>query len=218
MRKAVISLGGSVIVPDRYDLDFLKKFKNLVFSFSKYKFILICGGGKLARDFQKEGRKIKLDNKKLDWLGIYATRLNAYVIRKIFNLKEEIIVDPTKKIKNSKISIAAGWKPGFSTDYDAVLFAKNSKSGMVVNVTNVDYVYDKDPKKYKNAKPIKEISWKEFRKLLSTKWKPGLNAPFDPLAAKEAEKLKLRVFIIGKDLNNLKNLLDGKKFKGTVIK
>ena len=71
---------------------------------------------------------------------------------------------------------------------------------------------------YKNAKPIKEISWKEFRKLLSTKWKPGLNAPFDPLAAKEAEKLKLRVFIVGKNLNNLKNLLNGEKFKGTVIK
>ena len=251
MKRIVISLGGSVIVPDnsklqkywnfllaiyysskshkcsiineicyKFDIEYLKRFRKLIISFMKkgYRLVIICGGGKLARDFQNEGRKIKLSEKELDLLGIWATRLNANVVKKIFSLKDEIIVNPTKKIKTKSLAIAAGWKPGFSTDFDAVLLAKNFKAGAIVNITNVDYVYDKDPKKHKNAKPIKDIAWKEFRKITGNKWKPGLNLPFDPLAAKEAERLKLKVMIVGKNLDNLRGLLENNEFKGTLIR
>ena len=53
--------------------------------------------------------------------------------------------------------------------------------------------------------------------MIGKKWEPGLNAPFDPVASKEAEKLKIKVFVVGRDLNNLENLLNGKKFKGSTI-
>ena len=92
-----------------------------------------------------------LTSKELDWLGISATRFNAYLVKTIFkNLTyREIIADPTKKIrmKNEKVIVAAGWKPGCSTDYDAVLLAKNLGVKTLINLTNIDYVYDKDPKK-----------------------------------------------------------------------
>jgi uridylate kinase len=224
MKTVVISLGGSIIVPDKVDVNFLKRFKALVSKYVKkgYRLAIYCGGGKLARDYQKAASSVsKLEQRQLDWLGIHATWLNADLLIKIFgNISEAcFIIDPTKKIKSKKkVLVAGGWKPGWSTDYDAVLLAKNLKAKFVINMTNVNYVYDKDPRKYRNAKPIKETTWKELRKLVGSKWSAGLNMPFDPIASKEAEKSKLSVAIIGKNLGNLEALLKGKRFKGTIIK
>ena len=220
MQTTIISLGGSVIIPDKLDLNFLKKFKALIKKYSKkQKFIIICGGGKLARNLQKKAKKLKgITDKDLDWLGIYATRINALVLKKFFNIKGEIITNPKEKlVLKENIIMAAGWKPGFSTDYDAVLLAKNIKANKIINITNIDYVYNKDPK-LRGAKPIKQTTWKQLRKIVGNKWSPGLNMPFDPIASKQAEKLKLKVIITGKNINNLKKVLENKSFKGTLIK
>ncbi len=221
----VISLGGSLIVPEEIDTNWLKSFKILIEEQIKQakKFILISGGGKTARKYQNAAKEItKLTGDDLDWIGIHSTRLNAHLIRTIFReySHPEIIKDPTQKIDfKEKILVAAGWKPGFSTDFDAVLLAKNFKVKKVINLSNIDYVYTKDPKKYSDAKIIKDISWKEFRKIVGDKWDPGLNAPFDPIAAKESEELGLEVSIMnGKNIDNLKNYLEEKEFIGTIIK
>ena len=231
-KTIVMSLGGSVIVPDKIDINFLIGFKKIIESFLKkdYRFVIYCGGGRIARDYQKALRSIiGNDQRALDWIGISITHVNAFLLKyiflkhtnidAIFNQNDDnIIQDPNKKIKfNKKILIAAGWKPGWSTDYDAVLLAKNLKVKTVINMSNIDYLYNKDPKKYNNAKKIKNISWKQYRKISGNKWKAGLNAPFDPIAAKEAEKSKLKVIIIGKNLRNFENLLQSKKFEGTII-
>jgi len=220
----VISLGGSLIVPEEIDSSWLKSFKSLIEKQIKIgkKFILITGGGKTARKYQNAAKEItELTGDDLDWLGIHSTRLNAHLVRTIFReyAHPEIIKDPTKKINfKEKIIIAAGWKPGFSTDLDAVFLARNFKVKKIINLSNIDYVCDKDPKKYPDAKIIKSISWKEFRKIVGNRWDPGLNAPFDPIASKESEKLKLEVAIMnGKNLTNLEDYISGKKFIGTII-
>src|SRR3989344_4259759 len=171
MRKTIVlSLGGSLICPNGYDFDFLKKFKKLAENYIKknYKFIIICGGGKLARNFQEIASKSsKLNNEELDWLGIYATKINAHIVKSIFdNCAEEFVVsNPTKKLNFKKnVLIAAGWLPGWSTDYDAVLLAKNLGIKEIINMSNVDYVYYKDPKKYRDAKKIERINWKNYMK------------------------------------------------------
>jgi hypothetical protein len=88
----------------------------------------------------------------------------------------------------------------------------------IVNMSNIDMVYEKDPKKFPDAKPIKEASWSEFRELVGDKWIPGMNAPFDPIAAKNSQELELTTVIVnGKNLDNLQNYMDGKEFVGTVI-
>ena len=219
----VLSLGGSLICPNDFDFNFLKKFTQVIEKYAKkgYKFVIICGGGRLARIFQETASKSsKLSNEELDWLGIHATKINAYLVKSIFGSYAEnfIVSNPTKKINLKKnIVVASGWKPGWSTDYDAVLVAKNLNVKEVTNMSNVDYVYDKDPNKYKNAKKIKKTNWQNYSRLISSKWKAGMNAPFDPIAAKEAKKSGMKVSIIGKDLKNLENLLNEKKFRGTVI-
>ncbi len=219
--ELVISVSGSLIVPKSIDTDFLLEFKKIILNQNK-RFIIICGGGRTARKYQEAARKISSSSKyDLDWLGIYGTKLNAYLLKIIFgeNTYRKIITNPNEKVNfNEKILIASGWKPGFSTDYDTVLLAKNLGVKKLINLTNVDYVYTRDPK-FSDAKPIKEISWKEFRNLLPEKWDPGLNTPFDPVAAKEAEKLGLEVVVMdGKNLKNFKNYLEGKGYIGTKIK
>ena len=224
MKKTIVmSLGGSIIVPNTVDIQFLKNFKKIIERFikKKYRFVIYCGGGKTARNYQKAASNIiNLNNKKLDWIGIHATILNANFMKILFGdvAEEHIVMDPTKKIKfNKKILIAAGWKPGWSTDYDTVLLAKNLKLNTIINMSNIDYVYDHDPKKNKNARKIKNICWKHYKKIAGNKWKAGLNKPFDPIATREAEKIRLKVTIIGKNLRNFESLLNNGKFKGTVI-
>ncbi len=221
----VLSVGGSLIVPDQIDTGFLKDFKALIekkISEGK-RFIIITGGGKTARRYQDAAKNVsKLESDDLDWLGIHATRMNGHLLRTIFKgyANPHVIKDPTAEVEfKEKILVAAGWKPGFSTDYDAVLLAKKFGAKLVINLSNIDYVYDKDPNKFKDAKRLETISWKDFRKIVGNEWNPGLNAPFDPIASREAEELKMTVIIAnGAKIENLDNIISGKKFVGTTIK
>jgi len=222
-KTIVISLGGSIIVPDKINVEFLKGFKKLIIDFVERgnKAIIVCGGGRTARLYQNAASKIsnlRIDD--VDWMGIHATRLNAQLIKTLFLdiVDEKIIHNPNEKVDfKEKVLIAAGWKPGWSTDYDAVRLANNFNVKTVINISDVSYIYDKEPKNNHDAKPIKNISWKNFRKMVGDEWDPGLNVPFGPIASKEAENLGIKAIIIGTDLENLKNCLEEKDFKGTVI-
>jgi len=219
----IISLGGSLIVPEEIDYPFLKGFHALILDFIKKqnRVAIISGGGKTCRKYQDAAKKDgSVSKEELDWIGIATTRLNAQLLRTIFEKQADhvVIKNPTQKIEwKGSILIGAGWKPGCSSDYDAVLLAKNLGIKTIINLTNIDQVYDKDPKKYKDAKPLDKISWEKMQSIVGTKWSPGLNMPFDPVATKHAAKLGLKVVILGSDLKNMKNFLEDKEFKGTVI-
>lgn len=221
----IISLGGSIVVPNEINIKFLKKFKDLILKHVKLgkRFFIISGGGRTCRNYQNALKAVrKVSNADLDWLGIYSTRFNAQLIRMVFGDKAypKIIYEPNihKKI-NQNIVIGAGWKPGWSTDFVSSRLAQTYKIKKVINLSNISYVYDKDPSKYKTAKALKQISWKDYLKLVGSKWTPGANFPYDPIASKLSQKLKLEISILkGTDLKNLNNYLFGKSFKGTVIK
>jgi len=129
-----------------------------------------------------------------------------------------IFIDPTKLPKEGKsIYFGGGWKPGWSTDYVSVMVAKQLGLKTVVNLSNIDYVYDKDPKKFPDVQIIKKISWQDFRKIIGDEWSPGMNLPFDPVASKEAENLGLNVVIMDGTILNIKDYIYGKEFTGTII-
>ena len=223
----VISLGGSLIVPEEIDWEFVKKFKELIEKQIEKgkKFIIITGGGKLARKYIEAGSRIGgIDNDDKDWLGIHATRMNAHFIKTIFrqHAHPRINKDPFEKFPFEKsdkaILVAGGYQPGNSTDYIAVVLAKKRGIKKIVNLSNIDFVCDKDPRKFPDAKKIEDISWPEFRKLVGDKWDPGANFPFDPVASKMADEEKMEVAIMnGKNLKNLEKYLNGEKFEGTII-
>jgi uridylate kinase len=221
----VISLGGSLIVPPAgINENFLKKFRDLILKRVEAgdKFYIICGGGTTCRNYQNAARKItNLNNNELDWLGIHACRLNANFLRILFQKEvcSEIILNFENKISaKENIIIAGGSKPGHSSDHAAVEIAEKVGAQTVINLSNIDYVYDCDPQKNKNAKKIEQINWIDFRKIVGDQWVPGSGAPFDPIASQKAQALKLKVVIMnGTNLDSLNKYFIGDKFAGTVI-
>ncbi len=225
----IISLGGSLVAPQEIDTAFLKAFRKTVLKYldanpstalRARRFFMFVGGGKICRAYQGAMLEFGADNKERDLIGIDVSRLNARVVLQAFDRVafDKVITDPTKKVNTRRdVAIFAGWKPGWSTDYCSVMLAKNMGIKTIINLTNIDYVYDKDPKK-PGAKPLKEISWKDFRKIVGDKWTPGLSMPFDPRASKMAEILKIKVIMVnGKHLDRLDNFLNNKPFVGTII-
>ena len=220
----VISLGGSLIVPGAIDVAYLKKLKLFIEKYIKkgWRFIIVTGGGKTSRRYQEAAGKVtKLSDEDLDWLGIHTTKLNAHLLRAIFRKDAHPVLSKNPEIKfffERPLLIASGWKPGWSTDYVSVKMAETYGVHTVLNLSNIDYVYTSDPKKNKGAKKIKDTTWSAFQNIVGTKWIPGTNLPFDPIASKLAKKLGLDVYIVqGKDLKNIENVLKGKQFKGTHI-
>jgi uridylate kinase len=220
----VISLGGSLIVPDNIDINFLKDFKELILSQVEKgkKFVIVTGGGKICRRYNDAVKQISdVSNTDLDWLGIASLKLNAELIRVIFNeqAEEKVISNISQDFSFDKpIVVGSAYEPGHSTDWDTVQGAKRIGAKKIINLCDIDYVYDSDPKKNPNAKKIKKISWKEYRKLIPSEWNPGLNSPFDPVASKIAEESGIEVIIMnGKPINNLRKCLNGEKFQGTII-
>jgi uridylate kinase len=221
----IISLGGSLIIPEQIDVNFLKNFKELILSEVKNgkRFVIVTGGGKICRTYQNIAKEISSPTPDdLDWIGIASLKLNAELIRVIFGefSHDRVISNLAESLDVKKpIIIGSAFRPGQSTDWGAVLAAENIGAKKVINLSNTDYVYDSDPNKNPDAKKLEKISWLDYRNLIPKDWNPGLNTPFDPIASQKADSLGLEVnFISGSDLESLKNCINNLPFVGTTIK
>ncbi len=219
----VLGLGGSVVFQNEIDVKLLKDWKLLVEKYSKtHKFIIVMGGGKLARRFQDAAKSIKpISIKESDWLGIYATRANAKLIQTIFGkIADPVLFDEPKKIKKltNKVTVACGWEPGASTDYVCMVLAEQFGAGAVVMAGRPAFIYDKNPDQFIDARPFKEMKWTEYWKLVPHKWEPGANLPIDPVAAKFGKAKKIATIVLdGRNMMNMENLLKGEEFDGTIV-
>ena len=222
----VISLGGSIVAPASVDVQFLTGFSALIRDFintdDASRFILVVGGGGPARAWQSAYKEAAgaFRSEEADWIGIMATRLNAQLVKAVMAewCRQDVVTDPTAAVMNGKVLVAAGWKPGFSSDNDAVLLAERFGAKTVINLSNIEKVYTADPKTDPGATPLDSISWAGFRAMVGDEWTPGKNVPFDPIASRRAETIGLRVICAaGRDLDNLRNIIRGQAFVGTII-
>jgi uridylate kinase len=224
----VLSLGGSIVAPEGPDQAFLSAFISVVREHlavdPERRLILVVGGGGPARAWQRAFRESggpAEDTDAQDWIGIMATRLNAQLVKALLGAlcPQGVVTDPTSlTIFMGRVLVAAGWKPGFSTDFDAVLLAERFGADRVVNLSNIAKVYTDDPRTNPEAKPIDALTWAEFRAIVGDEWIPGKNVPFDPVATRKAADLGLSVSCVaGRDLGNLRRVLEGASFVGTTI-
>ena len=228
MKKKVIvlSLGGSLIIPEEVNIKYLKEFKKVILkNTKKYKFVIACGGGSIARKYISALRKIGLNQKFQSLSGISATRMNARFMNYFFGMEPEYGIPQTKatlrKYLKKRDIIFCGaleYKPEQTSDSTAAQLARKYKT-IFINLTNVRGLHDKDPSKFKDAKFIKKISWKNFY-IMANKinYKPGQHFVLDQTAAKIILEKKIPTYIIGKDIKQLDNILKGRKFIGTLIK
>lgn len=222
----VMSVGGSMIVPDQIDTDFLTNLKQLITEeiAAGKRFVIITGGGKVCRRYQDAARELgDVSNEELDWIGISSTQLNGRLVHAVFEdvVYKDMIINPEHILnvpEDEKLIVATGFKPGTSSDYRAVQAADFRNATKVINLSNTDYVYTDDPRKNPDAEKLEDVTWEDFRKLIPEEWDPGLSVPFDPMAAKLAQEKNIEVANInGAKLAELKNYLAGEDFVGTRI-
>jgi len=221
----VLSLGGSLIIPDDVGTNYLKRLKKVLLkNKKKYKFIIICGGGSLARKYIKAIDSENIDDKFKALSGIAATRTNARFMNYFFEIEPKRGIPMTKEsIKKylDELDIifcgALKYRPNQTSDSTSAQVAKEFET-IFINLTDVDGLYDKNPKEHDDAKLIKEISWKDFnKKVEKLKFKPGQHFVLDQKASKIIMENKIPTYIIGKKVKELDNFLNNRKFKGTKI-
>lgn len=224
----VISLGGSMIIPDKINFKALRNFKKVLKKNNKrYKFVVVCGGGSTAREYISGLENEKLVKKRFHQglLGIASTRLNARFMTYFFgNDANKGIPHDMKEVKNMLriydivFCGALRYAKDETSDGTSAKLARFFNTRFI-NLTNVLGLYDKNPKKYKNAKFIPEITWKEFNELANKmKFSPGQHFVLDQSASRIILKYKIPTYILGENFKELDKLLNNKKFKGTIIK
>jgi len=138
--------------------------------------MLVIGGGNFFRGV--EGERNGIDRATGDHIGMLATVMNALVLS---NALEKINVQTRVQSaleirslcepyirrralrhldKGRVVIFAAGTgNPFFTTDTAAALRAIEMNAGAILKATKVDGVYDKEPKKHKDAKKYKSLSY-----------------------------------------------------------
>lgn len=226
MKKVIVlNLGGSLIIPDEVDFSFLQRFKKVILKNSKkYKFVIVCGGGSIARKYIAALRKAGLSEKFQSFSGISATRMNARFMNYLFGISPEIGIPHTtetlKKYINKQDIIFCGaleYRPKQTSDSTAAQLAAHFKT-IFITMTNVPGLYNKNPLKHKDAKLILRINWQEFYRMANkTKYKPGQHFVLDQTAAGIIMRARIPTYILGKDLEQLEAVLQDKNFRGTLI-
>ncbi len=222
----IISVGGSLLIPDAIDVDFMHKLKDMVKHFvdQGYQMLLVVGGGKTCRRYQNAAATFEhINNTDLDWIGIKTIHLNCELLRRVLNdtdidVHNQVILRPQdiKDVDNSVVVIGA-WEPGCSSDNDAVEIGHILGAQRIINFSNTAYVYNGDPRLNPEAEKFESLSWDAYRDLIPDEWTAGLSAPFDPVASKAAQNAGMTVAVLGASIENLENYLENREFKGTII-
>ena len=222
MSRIVVSLGGSLIVPEKVQTGYLKRLKQFINqkTAAGFQFLFVCGGGKTAREYIDAGNRLDLSAAERDHLGIRSTLINAELVNYYLKTGANVLTKPDFDSADftKPVLLAGGWDPGYSSDYSAVLYATFLNTKTVINLTNVDHVYSKNPKTSDNAKPLKDLSWQDYLNLVGQSWNSGDHFPFDPFASKLAQKNHINVYIVkGTLLQEFDKILHNKSFKGTLL-
>ena len=227
MKKIIVlSLGGSLIIPDKINTGFLENFREVLIKNSrKYKFVVVCGGGQTARNYIQGLEQQKISNKILlqSFLGISSTRLNARFMTYFFGK------DANKGMPHDMNDVYDYLRKNDIVFCGALRYAEKQTSDataaklahylntIFINLTNIKGLYDKNPKKFRSAKFIPEISHKDFYKMANKiTFHPGQHFVLDQSAAKIIKDYNIPTYIIG-DPQQLNNLLNRKHFIGTVV-
>lgn len=227
-RKKVvtINIGGSILVPDSVDEDYIKAFREMLASFLKkgYRFFIVVGGGKLARRYISAGRGLGADESYLDEIGINASRVNAQVLISALldYAHPEVQTDFSDAVeagKNFQVVVMGGTHPGHTTDAVSAMLAERIRATKLIIATNVKGVYDKDPRKFEDAIFLDRLSYDELLGIAATKEAgAGTSAVVDPLACKVVKRAKIPLKVVdGRNLDNLRKAILGETFEGTKV-
>ncbi len=184
IKRILLKLSGEALMGDDsygIKLSIVDRIASDIKALSKKKIdiCIVLGGGNIFRGLSASSEG--MDRAQADYMGMLATVLNSLALQ---NALEKININtrvmsalPIQSIcetyirrrairhmeKGRVVICAAGTgNPYFSTDTAAALRAAELECNVIYKATQVDGIYDKDPKKFKNAKKYKNISYKKF--------------------------------------------------------
>ncbi|MFQ6051089.1 MAG: UMP kinase [Candidatus Hydrothermarchaeota archaeon] len=221
--KVVISYGGSVLVPDKPNLELIRNLCDMIIKLD-HRFWIVVGGGKVARDYINAARQLNAPDTYCDEIGIDISRVNARLL--ISSLGDLTHPEPALNFKEAylysvekNIVVMGGTHPGHTTDAVAAMLGDYIKADLIVIATSVDGVYSKDPKKYPDAERYETLKASDLVGIsMNSDMRAGYIGVVDPLAAKIIERSNIKTVILdGSDIDNLFKCLTKKKFRGTII-
>jgi len=208
--KIAISLGGSLLTgkntktptldPETYTC-YAKAINRL--HKEGHQIMVVCGGGNHARYFIDQAKQLDATRNLQDNLGIKSTHINAL----LFMAALGDTADQTRIYQRSsdlnhapsdKILVGGGYKPGSSTDYRAVIFAGKMKADLIINATDIDGVYTKNPNIHPDAEKLPELTCLRLEEIIkqNTRQAPGEYGLFDLKGVRLAKKLKIPLIIL----------------------
>ncbi|HLD81454.1 MAG TPA: UMP kinase [archaeon] len=223
--KIVLKLGGSTLCPSEPNHEFAKKLAGLLTKKQwRHSFAIVCGGGRTARVYADALRKTGATEAQADMVGIEAARLNARMI--ISALGDAAYGHPVRDLDDlesalatGKIAVLGGFMPGQTTDAVAVETAEMMDADLIIIGKDVDYVYTDNPKTNPKARKLERLKHAELLEIVrNDDRRAGSSAIMDLVGAVFLRRSKIRTaFLRISDLKNFEALLEGKKFKGTIV-
>jgi uridylate kinase len=222
----VVSVGGSMIAKEKINATLIAKFANSINELRKegFRFVLVAGGGKIARDYIATAKTLGVENNfVLDEIAITVTRLNALILIQAFDDAFHEVLTDVKRIHEileaNKIPVFGGLIPGFTTDTVAASIAEYI-GGIFVNLSDQEGIFNADPRYSRTAKLIPKMTHEKLMRILarSDSRIPGENLILDAFTCMILNRSKITTFVLSMDdLQNFENAVKGLEFKGTII-
>jgi len=225
--KVVLSVGGSLLNPGKPDFAFIKELASLLKKLkARYQLAVVCGGGVPAREQAECIRKLGGSEFMADETAILSTRSNALLLMAALGedacpAVAESFKEAAGAMDSGKIALMGGTIPGITTDTDAALLAEGIGAKRIVNLSNVDGIYTGDPKKDKDARKLKRMSFGQLIQLASQydERKAGTRFIFDVIACKLIARSGIEThFVYGKSIAEVQSAVEGKRHSGTIVK
>jgi len=222
MARVVVKVTGKLF--DRGNSELIKGFANVVLRYVDRgnNIAIVVGGGPIARSYIELGRELGLSNAVLDLLGIESARLNALLLASLLGKYAYLPIPRSidefmEAWSTGKVVVLGGLQPGQSTNAVAAIIAEVINADLLVNATNVDGVYDKDPSKYPNARLLREVTVDELERVLTyQEVLPGKYELFDKVALSIIRRSNIStVFVNAFKLDQVEKALNGERNVGT---
>jgi uridylate kinase len=217
--RAVLKIGGFAFSTEGRSEPLISEYVKLIKQLTKeHQFVVVTGGGSVAREYIQTARAMRVPESLCDQLGILVSRLNARLV--VDGLSESAHPEiPTTVAElglffSSGKSVAmGGLQPGHSTNAVAAIAAETIRADLFLNATDVDGVYTSDPSKDAQAKHLDEVSVKKLTEILAqNEMNAGSYDLMDPIALRIIQRSRIPTVIIdGRNLSNVTKVLRGER-------
>ena len=224
MKKVVLSLGGSVLIP-ALEEHRIARYATVLQEIAGYaRLYVVVGGGGEARRYIAAAREMGCSEALADEIGVAVTRINAMLLAGALGdaacpLIAESQAEAMAYGATGRIILMGGVTPAQTTDAVAAVLAERCGADLMVNLTSVDGVYTADPRIDPAARRLARITPEKLLEIVSTgSLVAGANTVIDMIAAKVIQRSGIPLLVIdGRDPGNLATALLSGTHKGSLV-